>query len=317
MGSGRIRAEVRPGGVVGALPPRVRVGVRRQQVTVELDVELGRAAARTRLPHDAAQLIGGRAAVRSWHGAKVPKIPAWSVVWLAPVPRSRSGRSALTTTTRRPVWCASMTAGSRLPTAVPDVVTTATGRRDPVAETEREESRRPLVDAHVQAQVAVPVGRMERQGEGSRARARREHDVPHPAEPQLLQHAQRELRRSPVTRSRSPPCQSLASASRIGMSLASDSATSDSGSEPGDDAAPGIQRDLRRVLGVERAAAQGDAPRAVAACVHPAHRARRSGRGPSARARRSARRRGPSGSRRRPPTGGATRRASATRRRRR
>ena len=71
-------------------------------------------------------------AVRSWHGAKVPKMPAWSVVWLAPVPRSRSGRSALTTTTRRPVWCASMTAGSRLPTAVPDVVTTATGRRDPV-----------------------------------------------------------------------------------------------------------------------------------------------------------------------------------------
>ncbi len=45
---------------VGALPPRVRVGVRRQQVTVELDVELGRASTRTRLRHNDAQLVAGR-----------------------------------------------------------------------------------------------------------------------------------------------------------------------------------------------------------------------------------------------------------------
>ena len=81
-------------------PPGGGIGVGGHEVAVELDVELGRT-------HPRAGLVRSRRdrsraahpAVRSWHGANRPKMPAWSVVWLAPVPRSRSGRSAVTTTT--------------------------------------------------------------------------------------------------------------------------------------------------------------------------------------------------------------------------
>ena len=152
---------------LGALPPRVAVGVRRQQVAVELDVELGRAAPRARLRHEQPpSSSSGVAAVRSWHGAKIPKMPAWSVVWLAPVPRSRSGRSALTTTTPTPCVV-------RLHDRRQQVADGRARRRDdgdrsarPGRQTEREEARRPLVDAHVQAQVAVA-------GRPRRARGRR------------------------------------------------------------------------------------------------------------------------------------------------
>jgi len=57
-----------------------------------------------------------------------PNIPGCSVVWLAPVPRSSCGRSAVSSSSGTPAWCASRTAGCRFATAVPDVVTTATGR---------------------------------------------------------------------------------------------------------------------------------------------------------------------------------------------
>ena len=56
------------------------------------------------------------------------KIPGCTVVWLAPVPRSSAGRSADSTSRGMPLWCASSTAGCRFATAVPDVVTTGTGR---------------------------------------------------------------------------------------------------------------------------------------------------------------------------------------------
>lgn len=58
----------------------------------------------------------------------------------------------------------------------------------------------------------------------------------------------------------------------MGMSLGVGLGHLGLGVGPRDDAAPGIQRDLRRVAGVEGAAAQGDAPRAVTARVHPADR---------------------------------------------
>ena len=58
---------------------------------------------------------------------KVLNIPGWRVVWLAPVPRSSGGRSALSTTTGTPAWEASITAGSSSPTAVPLVVSTPHG----------------------------------------------------------------------------------------------------------------------------------------------------------------------------------------------
>ena len=54
-----------------------------------------------------------------------PKIPTWSVVWFASVPRSRAGRSAVTTTSGTPACDASSIAGCRLATAVPDVHITA------------------------------------------------------------------------------------------------------------------------------------------------------------------------------------------------
>ena len=51
-----------------------------------------------------------RRAVRT----SLPKMPTWSVVWLAPVPRSRAGRSAVTIISGRPACAASSTAGCRL-----------------------------------------------------------------------------------------------------------------------------------------------------------------------------------------------------------
>ena len=74
--------------------------------------------------------------------ANRPKMPGCQVVWLAPVPRSDGGRSAEITTSRRPLWWASITAGRRLATAVPEVVMTATGRRDPI---DRPSARKPAV----------------------------------------------------------------------------------------------------------------------------------------------------------------------------
>ena len=52
-------------------------------------------------------------------------MPAWSVVWLALVPRSRPGRSAVTASRGTPACAASSIAGWRLATAVPLVHITA------------------------------------------------------------------------------------------------------------------------------------------------------------------------------------------------
>ena len=55
------------------------------------------------------------------------------MVWLAPVPRSFSGLSALIMANGTPVWYASMTAGTYSPSAVPEVHTSPTGRPDAFA----------------------------------------------------------------------------------------------------------------------------------------------------------------------------------------
>ena len=62
-------------------------------------------------------------------------------------------------------------------------------------ETEREEAGAALVDAHVQPQVARGVGGMRTEGERGRPGSGGEHDVAHPAEPELLEQGERELRR--------------------------------------------------------------------------------------------------------------------------
>src|SRR5918997_1939531 len=59
-----------------------------------------------------------------------PNSPACSIVWLAPVPITSGGRSALSTSSGTPAYDASSTAGCRFATAVPDVVQTGTGRPD-------------------------------------------------------------------------------------------------------------------------------------------------------------------------------------------
>src|ERR1700722_13010296 len=57
----------------------------------------------------------------------------WSTVWAAPVPRSSGGRSAVSTSSGTADSSASITAGWKFAAAVPDVHTTATGRRDALA----------------------------------------------------------------------------------------------------------------------------------------------------------------------------------------
>src|SRR6266540_22355 len=52
----------------------------------------------------------------------------WSTAWLAPVPRSSGGRSAVSTSSGARPWSASTTAGCRLAAAVPEVHSTAAGR---------------------------------------------------------------------------------------------------------------------------------------------------------------------------------------------
>ena len=96
---------------------------------------------------------------------KRPEIPTWSVVWLALVPRSRAGRSAVTTTSGSPACAASSTAGWKLATAVPQVQITAARCAD-LGQAQRQEGRRALVDAGVQPQQAR-LGRGEG-GEGQR-----------------------------------------------------------------------------------------------------------------------------------------------------
>jgi hypothetical protein len=65
-------------------------------------------------------------ASRSTPTAAGPRIPSWSQVWLAPVPTRFAGRSAVSSSSGIPEARASMAAGTRFPTAVPEVVATAT-----------------------------------------------------------------------------------------------------------------------------------------------------------------------------------------------
>ncbi len=57
----------------------------------------------------------------------------WSIVWLAPVPRNSGGRSAVSTSSGTADSSASTTAGWKFAAAVPEVHSTATGRRDALA----------------------------------------------------------------------------------------------------------------------------------------------------------------------------------------
>ena len=59
-----------------------------------------------------------------------PYKATWSIVWLAPTPRSSGGRSAVSTSRRHPRDSASTTAGCRLAAAVPDVAHDGHGRPD-------------------------------------------------------------------------------------------------------------------------------------------------------------------------------------------
>ena len=128
--------------------------------------------------NQAASRASSSGAVRSTKLAASPNRRTWSVVWLAPVPRRRAGRSAVTATRGTPAWAASSTAGCRLAAAVPDVVTTATGRCDPLASPRARNAGRPLVDPGVQGDPLVGG-----QGEGERRVARARGRAPRRSSP--------------------------------------------------------------------------------------------------------------------------------------
>jgi hypothetical protein len=62
------------------------------------------------------------------HRTAPPYSLSWSMAWLAPVPRSSGGRSAVSTSNGTAASPASTTGACRLAAAVPEVQTTATGR---------------------------------------------------------------------------------------------------------------------------------------------------------------------------------------------
>ena len=79
-------------------------------------------------------------------------MPGCTVAWFAPTPRSSGGRSAVSSSSGTPEWNASMAAGSRFATAVPEVQSDGGGYTRLAREAEGGESGDALVDAHVQAQ---------------------------------------------------------------------------------------------------------------------------------------------------------------------
>ncbi len=85
-----------------------------------------RAAAITR-PSPARHRTGSSSVLARCRSATTwrPKMPTCSVVWFAPLPTRVAGRSAVTSTSGTPDNRASITEGMRLPSAVPDVTTTA------------------------------------------------------------------------------------------------------------------------------------------------------------------------------------------------
>ena len=92
---------------------------------------------------------------------------AWSIVCGAPRSRSSGGRSAVSTTSGTRAIDASTTAGSRLATAVPDVTTMATARRDARA---RPSAKNPAARSSSMTRTVRPG--CARSGEGQRRRAR-------------------------------------------------------------------------------------------------------------------------------------------------
>ena len=96
------------------------------------------------------------------------------MVWLAPVPRSSGGLSAVITIRGTRSLLASMMAGRKFAAAVPDVHASRAGRPVARRESERKEGSGALVDADVKVDALLV---REGQGEGSRARAGSEHGV--------------------------------------------------------------------------------------------------------------------------------------------
>ena len=83
----------------------------------------------------------------SWKNRSAgPNIRVWSTVWFAPTSRSRAAGPRSARSSGTPPWWASSTAGCRLATAVPDVVTTD-GR--PTAPLARPSARKPAVRSSI------------------------------------------------------------------------------------------------------------------------------------------------------------------------
>ena len=94
-------------------------------------------------------------------------MPTWSMVWLAPVPRSSGGRSAERSSRGTADIEASTTAGSQLATAVPEVHTSGDRAAGGPGQAHGVEGGGALVEVDVDPEAAVP-----REGEGQRGGAR-------------------------------------------------------------------------------------------------------------------------------------------------
>ena len=105
------------------------------------------------------------------------------MVWLAPVPRSRGGRSAVSTTSGTRACEASTTAGQNSAAAVPLVQAIATGGTHGLGDPQRGERARTFVEMHVHLDPVVP---SERKRDRRGARPGRDACVPDPAQDELI-----------------------------------------------------------------------------------------------------------------------------------
>ena len=167
-GRGRARSCARADGASGRAHRRPDAGAHRSgghQRLVELDVEVQRPVA-----DDAAAGTAVRPTSMST-GTSQPKMPTWSVVWLALVPRSRAGRSAVTRPSGRRRATASRAPGAGWRRRCPDVHITAARAAD-LGQPERQEPGAALVDPGVQPDQPGLGGVVRREGQRCVARAR-------------------------------------------------------------------------------------------------------------------------------------------------
>ena len=197
-----------------------------------------------------------------------PKMPAWSIVCGAPRSRSSGGRSAVRRTSGTRASDASTTAGSSSATAVPDVTTTATGRREARPSPS---AKKPADRSSRRTRTRRPGMRPHRERERRRARPGADDDVGHPARPPAPG-------RSPAARATSVTAASSAtppSAAVIVRSFSLDSSHSRAGSESATIPQPANRTATRPRTSAQRSATiSSPSPSAPSQPIGPAYQPR-------------------------------------------